>query len=99
MSEDTKKFDLNPIEQQMIGVINDQHMSMLSNFFSFIALERLNYKVTEFTQFRLEEGGRLHIWEYTPEKPPVDVAGAGVSTDKPDVADVAGGDAASALKA
>lgn len=49
-----KTFSLKPIEQQMLKVLQDQYFAVLSNFLSFVALERLAYKVTEKTQFKLE---------------------------------------------
>lgn len=64
-----KQFDLKPIEAQMLQVIQGTITNMMSNFLSFVALERLAYTVTPFTQFRVENG-HLFIHEETPPTPP-----------------------------
>lgn len=71
-----KQFDLKPIEAQMLQVIQDTITNMMSNFLSFVALERLAYTVTPFTQFRVENG-HLFIHE---ETPPTAAPEASVST-------------------
>jgi hypothetical protein len=57
-----KKFSLKKIEIQMLEVLQQQYFSTLSNFLSFIALERLAYTVTPKTQFKITDG-TLAIWE------------------------------------
>lgn len=57
-----KQFGLKPIEIQMLNVFQQQYNNTLSNFLSFIAMERLAYQVTERTQFRVE-GNTLYISE------------------------------------
>jgi hypothetical protein len=70
-------FILKPIEINLLQAIQQAHNSELSNILSFIALERLAYKVTEHTQFRVEDD-RLYIIERTPpeDKPEEEVAQA-----------------------
>jgi hypothetical protein len=74
-----KQFSLKPIEAQMVNTINQQSIAAMSNFLSYIALERLGYTVTENTQFELGDSGKLLIWEGQPVRPPVDIAGGGDS--------------------
>lgn len=62
-----KAYDLKEIEIQMINVLYNQYMATLSNFFSFIALERLAYPVTQNTKFNLTDQ-KLEIWDEEPEK-------------------------------
>lgn len=57
-----KQFSLKPIELQMVNVLQSTYFTTLSNFLSFIALERLAYSVTEHTKFRIEDG-KLFVWE------------------------------------
>jgi hypothetical protein len=57
-----KQFGMKPIEQRMLLVLQEQYFSVLSNFLSFIALERLAYPVTEKTKFRVE-GDKLYVHE------------------------------------
>lgn len=64
-----KMYGLKPIEEQMLQVMQQQHNVLISNFLSFIALERLAYQVTEQTRFRVEDG-TLYISENTPEPAP-----------------------------
>ena len=62
----TKKFGLKPIELQMIKVLQDSYFNQLSNFLSFIALERLAYTVTQNTKYEIQDGN-LIIEEVEPE--------------------------------
>lgn len=66
-TNDVKKYDLKPIELQMIAVINDQHRNTLFNLLSFIAIDRLSIEITENTRFAVDETGQLSTWE---EEPP-----------------------------
>lgn len=50
---ETKKYGLKEIETSMLKVMVSQHQALLSNFISFIAIERLAIKVTDKTQFNL----------------------------------------------
>lgn len=50
---EVKKYGLKEIETSMLKVMIQQHQSLLSNFISFIAIERLAIKVTDKTQFNL----------------------------------------------
>lgn len=71
MSDDkkaTKQFSLKPIELQMCNVLQSQYFTTLSNFLSFLALERLAYPVTEHTKFKIE-GDTIFITEEEPPKP------------------------------
>lgn len=49
----SKKFSLKAIETQMLTIIIQQHQALISNFLSFIALERLSETVTEKTVFEI----------------------------------------------
>jgi len=62
-----KKFALKPIEQQMLRVLQDSYFNQLSNFLSFIALERLAYTVTQNTKYEIQDGN-LIIEEVEPPK-------------------------------
>lgn len=57
MSDDKKpepkKYSLKKVESTMLQVMINQHQALLSNFISFIAMERLAYPVTEQTNFQL----------------------------------------------
>lgn len=68
-----KRYDLKPIEQQMIKVLQDTYFTTLSNFLSFIALERLAYSVTGNTKFRIEDGS-VYISEEIPPTAPTEVS-------------------------
>lgn len=63
---DEKQFSLKDIELRMLQVLQETYFTNLSNFMSFIALERLAYQVTPNTQFRLDEG-KLYIHEKEPQ--------------------------------
>lgn len=65
---ETKKFSLKPIEQQMLKVFQETYYTNLSNFLSFIALERLSYPVTQNTKYQVDNG-ELSITEVEPDKP------------------------------
>lgn len=60
-----KTFSLKPIEVQMVQNMHDRSNSQLFDFFSFVAMERLAYEVTQNTQFRVESG-KLLITEVEP---------------------------------
>lgn len=62
-----KEYSLKNIELQLVQVIQNAYFTQLSNFLSFVALERLAYQVTEFTRFRVEDG-KLYIFEEKPEE-------------------------------
>jgi len=62
-----KQFSLKNTELNLLGNINRRRDQAMLDFFSYIALERLNYVVTEHTQFRTDEDGNLYISEHTPE--------------------------------
>lgn len=47
----SKEFSLKPIEVEMLKVIVQNQNSLLSNFYSFIALERLDIQVNPQTRF------------------------------------------------
>lgn len=74
-----KMYDLKPIEQQMVKVLKDGYFTTLSNFLSFISLERLAYNVTENTKFRIEDG-KLYVSEETPAVPEAEVVSTGTGT-------------------
>lgn len=65
-----KRFDLKDIELQVVQNMHNRANQSLFDFFSFIALERLAYTVTENTRFRVEDG-KLFISEVEaqPEQP------------------------------
>ena len=58
-----KKYSLKNTEKNLIGNSNQRHNAELLDIFSYIAIERLNYPVTERTQFRTDEDGNLFIVE------------------------------------
>lgn len=49
---DEKKYSLKNIDMQMVKVMQ----APLSNFLSFLAIDRYNYPVTESTVFRIDNG-------------------------------------------
>lgn len=63
-----KTFGLKEIELRMIQVMQGQAMEAMGNFLTFIATERLAYKVTANTQYKVEDG-KLVVWENEPEQP------------------------------
>ncbi len=76
-----KTFALKDIELQMVQNMHNRANQSLFDFFSFIALERLAYTVTENTRFRVEDG-KMFISETEPleANPPEGTpAGEGVS--------------------
>lgn len=60
--DNEKEYTLKPIEVNLLTAIQQSHQAQMSNVVSFIALERIAYKVTEQTQFRVE-GDKLYIHE------------------------------------
>lgn len=79
-----KQFGLKSIESQMLQVLQDQYFNTLSNFLSFIALERLAYHVTPNTRFRWDID-KLYIWEdetVTPEPTAVEAAPSTLPKDE-----------------
>lgn len=67
-----KQFDLKNIELRMIETLQNTYYTQLSTFFSYIALERLAYPVSESTRFRMEDG-KLFIKEETETTPEAEV--------------------------
>lgn len=67
MSKDTKpevkQFDLKPHEKQMLQIINQQHQTVLGMYLSTIAGDRLGIRVSQNTQFSVDDQGRLSVWE------------------------------------
>lgn len=70
-----KMFSLKNTELNLIGNVNRRRDQAMLDIFSYIAIERLNYNVTENTQFRTDEGGNLYISE-RPETKEEEVATA-----------------------
>lgn len=62
-----KQFSLKKTELNLIGNANNRHNQALLDLFSYIAIERLAYDVTEQTQFRTDADGNLYITELAPE--------------------------------
>lgn len=82
-----KEYSLKTIETQMLQVLQDGYFNTLSNFLSFISLERLAYQVTPNTRFKWE-GDKLTIWEdetVTPEPTAVETVPSNLG-GKPSVA-------------
>ena len=83
---DEKQFSLKNIEVQMLQAFESAYFGQLSNFLSYLCLERLAYNVTQNTKFRVEKD-QLFISEGQPETPEAEVvvpdaqppAGPGVS--------------------
>lgn len=89
--DSAKQFELKQIEQQMLQFFQDQYFAALSNFLSFLCLERLNYPVTQATKFEVQEG-KLFVWEgeQPPEAgKPVAAEGAPTQPTEPSVATAA----------
>lgn len=63
-----KVFNLKKTELNLIGNINIRHNQALLDLFSYIAIERLDYPVTEQTQFRTDAEGLLYITEVPVEE-------------------------------
>ncbi len=84
MGDDTTKtFNFKGIETQMLNVILQQQQVMLTNFLSFIAMERFAYQVTPATRFELATDLKsVKVSEIeekpaeTPDKPASDTAQA-----------------------
>lgn len=68
-----KTFSLKDIELQMVQNMHNRANQSLFDFFSFIALERLAYTVTENTRFRVDDG-KLYISEVEPQPANEEVA-------------------------
>lgn len=68
-----QQFALKAIELQMVSTLQQAYFSNLSNFLSFVALERLAYKVTENTRFRIEDGN-MYVKEEEPKEEEISVA-------------------------
>lgn len=66
--KEEKQYSLKGTELNMISNCNMRHNAELVDLFSYIALERLNYPVTENTEFRTDEKGDLYIKERPEEK-------------------------------
>lgn len=67
-----KQFSLKNTELNLIGNATQRHNQTLLDLFSYIAIERLNYPVTQQTQFRTDENGTLFITELPEDQPPTD---------------------------
>lgn len=62
-----QEFSLKPVETALLGVINQQHTTMMASTLSFIAVERLAYQVTDNTAFEVAADGKsVKIWENEP---------------------------------
>lgn len=68
-----KQFSLKNTELNLIGNVNRRRDQALLDIFSYIALERLNYPVTENTEFRTDEKGDLFIKERPVEEDKTEV--------------------------
>lgn len=71
MSEpkDAKKYELKAMEVQYLNIIYRQYQSLVAGFLSFVANERLAYKVSQNTQFQYDLGqSSLMIYEQEPQK-------------------------------
>jgi hypothetical protein len=65
------EFSLKPIETQLLGVVQQQMMALLTNTLSFIAVERLAYQVTQLTAFEIAPDMKsIKVWEQEPPKEP-----------------------------
>jgi len=64
---ETKTYSLKAIDNQMLNVLQQTYFTNLSNFLSYIALERWAYPVTERTTFKVEDG-KVIIAEADPPK-------------------------------
>lgn len=79
-----KTFSLKPIEKQLLDTQRESYFNSLSNVLSFIAIERLAYRVTQDTRFKWDED-KLEIWEepaIVPEAEVIEPAPSKLSKDK-----------------
>lgn len=68
-----KKFSLKPVETQMLTIMQNQHSALLSNFLSFISMERLAIDVSEQTRFDISQDmTEITVTETEPETPAED---------------------------
>lgn len=58
-----KQYSLKNTELNLIGNVSRRRDQAMLDIFSYIAIERLNYPVTEQTEFRTDEKGDLYISE------------------------------------
>lgn len=68
-AQEPKKFSLKETESQLLSIIRNNNNSTFSASLSAIAIERLGYKVTQRTQFALNED----LTEVTIQELPEDV--------------------------
>jgi hypothetical protein len=61
----SKEFGLNQSELVAIQNMNAIANQTMSNFISYLATERFNYRVTQYTNFKVDNG-KLFIWEELP---------------------------------
>lgn len=66
IESEEKQFSLKDIELQMVQNMHNRANQSLFDYFSFVALERLAYTVTENTRFRVDNG-KLYISEVEPQ--------------------------------
>lgn len=64
-----KEFGLKEIELQVISGLQQSYFKDLSMFLSFVSIDRLGYRVTDQTRFRVEDGKVYIKEEPAPEAP------------------------------
>lgn len=68
-----KQYSLKPVETQMLQIMQQQHSALLSNFLSFIGMERLAINITPNTRFDISpDMTEITITETEPEQPTED---------------------------
>lgn len=70
---ESKQYGLKPLEMRMLEVMRNRHQEEFGNFLTFVATERLAYKVTANTQFSVDNE-KLIITEVEPEEEKVATA-------------------------
>lgn len=65
-----KEYSLKDIEVQMMTTINGQAQTAMSNFVSYILMERMAYSVTPDSRFEVDFTKKtVNVWEEAKEEP------------------------------
>ena len=68
--ENEKEYSLKPVEVNLINHVRQQTQGIISLVLSYIASDRLAYRLTQRTQFRIN-GDKIYISELAEPKVPV----------------------------
>jgi len=70
---EAKEFSLKNNEVMMLRVFHQQHMVVVANFLTYIAIDRLAYPANEQTQYELSpDMTKVKVWQKEPEAKPED---------------------------